>query len=149
MTFTVPEEIEALRKTLRQFASNEVIPLEREHNLSWDVPPPKDLRKQVRRRSRELGLYGADMPVEVGGGGISSSASCRETRCGFAIRVVVIATGIRKHRDDRKQLQEARFRNRQRRAHSQHRFHSRLESTHVRAATVDGRPIVVSARSTT
>ncbi len=70
MTFTVPEEIEALRKTLRQFASNEVIPLEREHNLSWDVPPPKDLRKQVRRCSKELGLYGADMPVEVGGGGI-------------------------------------------------------------------------------
>ena len=76
MTFTVPEEIEALRKTLRQFASKEVIPLEREHNLSWDVQPPKNLRKQVRRRSKELGLYGADMPVEVGGGGISFSASC-------------------------------------------------------------------------
>lgn len=34
MTFAIPEEIEALRKTLRQFAANEVIPLEREHNLT-------------------------------------------------------------------------------------------------------------------
>lgn len=76
MTFAVSEETEALRKTLRQFAANEVIPLERENGLTWDVPPPKDLRRQVRRRSKELGLYGADMPVEVGGGGISFSARC-------------------------------------------------------------------------
>lgn len=54
MTFAVSEEIEALRKTLRQFAANEVIPLERENGLTWDVPPPKELRKHVRLRSKEL-----------------------------------------------------------------------------------------------
>ncbi len=76
MSFTVSEETEASRNTLKQFASKEVIALEREHGLTWDVPPPKDLRLQVRRRSKELGLYGTDMPVDVGGGGISFSASC-------------------------------------------------------------------------
>lgn len=76
MSFAVSEETEILRKTLSQFAINEVIPLEQEHGLTWDVPPPKDLRRQVRRRSKELGLYGADMPLDVGGGGISFSARC-------------------------------------------------------------------------
>jgi alkylation response protein AidB-like acyl-CoA dehydrogenase len=76
MSFEVPEETEALRKSLRRFAEDEVIPLERENNLTWDVPPPKELRRQVRLRSKELGLYGADMPIEVGGGGISFSARC-------------------------------------------------------------------------
>ncbi len=76
MDFTVPEEIEMLRQTLRRFVIEEVIPLEKEHNLTWDVAPPKELRKQVRLRSRELGLYALDMPQEVGGGGISFCDRC-------------------------------------------------------------------------
>jgi len=76
MDFTVPEEIEMLRQTLRRFVTEEVIPLERETNLTWDVAPPKELRKQVRLRSKELGLYGLDMPEEVGGGGVSLSGRC-------------------------------------------------------------------------
>ncbi len=38
MTFAVSEETKALRKTLRQFVAKEVIPLERENGLTWDVP---------------------------------------------------------------------------------------------------------------
>ena len=76
MDFTVPEETETLRKTLRRFVTEEVIPLERETNLTWDVAPPKELRKQVRLRSKELGLYGVDMPKDVGGGGLSFSDAC-------------------------------------------------------------------------
>jgi alkylation response protein AidB-like acyl-CoA dehydrogenase len=76
MDFAVPEEIEMLRQTLRRFVTGEVIPLEREHNLTWDVAPPKELRKQVRLRSKELGLYAVDMPAEVGGGGVSFSGRC-------------------------------------------------------------------------
>ncbi|OGO47708.1 MAG: hypothetical protein A2W34_07180 [Chloroflexi bacterium RBG_16_64_32] len=76
MDFTVPEEIEMLRQTLGRFVTEEVIPLERENSLTWDVAPPDDLRKKVRLRSKELGLYGADMPLEVGGGGIPLSGRC-------------------------------------------------------------------------
>lgn len=65
-----------LRQTLRRFVTEEVIPLEKENNLTWDVAPPKDVRKQVRLRSKELGLYAPDMPEEVGGEGISFSGRC-------------------------------------------------------------------------
>ena len=47
MDFAVPEEIEMLRQTLRRFVTDEVIPLERENSLTWDVAPPKELRKQA------------------------------------------------------------------------------------------------------
>jgi len=76
MDFTVPEEIEMLRRTLGRFVAEEVIPLERDNNLTWDVAPPKDLRRQVRLRSKALGLYGLDMPQAAGGGGISFSGRC-------------------------------------------------------------------------
>ena len=76
MDFAVPEEIEMLRKTLMRFVTEEVIPLERDNDLTWDVAPPKELRKQVRLRSKELGLYGVDMPPDVGGGAISFSGRC-------------------------------------------------------------------------
>ena len=76
MDFAVPEEVELLRQTLRRFITEEVIPLERANNLTWDTPAPKELRKQVRLRSKELGLYGVDMPEEVGGGGLSFSGRC-------------------------------------------------------------------------
>jgi alkylation response protein AidB-like acyl-CoA dehydrogenase len=76
MDFAVPEEVELLKQTLGRFVTDEVIPLERENSLTWDTAPPKELRKQVRLRSKELGLYGADMPEEVGGGGISFSGRC-------------------------------------------------------------------------
>ncbi len=84
MDFTVSEEIEMLRQALRRFVTEEVIPCERKNNLSWDVAPPKDLRKRVRLGSKELGLYGLDMPREVGGGGISLSGRCLlELEAGF------------------------------------------------------------------
>ncbi len=76
MDFAVPEEVEMLKQTLRRFVTEEVIPLERANNLTWDTAPPKELRKQVRLRSKELGLYGVDMPAEVGGGGLSFSGRC-------------------------------------------------------------------------
>jgi acyl-CoA dehydrogenase len=76
MDFAAPEETELLRQTLRRFVTEEVIPLERENDLTWDVAPPNDLRKQVRLRSKELGLYGLDMPAGVGGGDVSFSGRC-------------------------------------------------------------------------
>jgi alkylation response protein AidB-like acyl-CoA dehydrogenase len=76
MDFAVPEEVQMLKQTLGRFVTEEVIPLESANDLTWDTAPPKELRKQVRLRSKELGLYGVDMPEEVGGGGISFSGRC-------------------------------------------------------------------------
>jgi acyl-CoA dehydrogenase len=76
MDFSVAQEVEMLKQSLGRFITSEVIPLERENNLTWDAPPPKELRKHVRLRSKELGLYGVDMPEEIGGGGISFSGRC-------------------------------------------------------------------------
>ena len=67
MDFTVCEETTMLRETLRKFLTEEVVPLERARNLGWDVAPPKELRRLVRLRSKELGLYALEMPHEVGG----------------------------------------------------------------------------------
>ena len=65
-----------LRQMVRRFVTDDVQALEREHGLSWDVVPPKELRREVRMRSRALGLYGADMPESVGGGGLSLLGRC-------------------------------------------------------------------------
>jgi acyl-CoA dehydrogenase len=71
MPIETSEEIGMLRRTLARFITEEVIPLEKEHRLPADVAPPAELRREVRRRSRELGLYAADMPREAGGSGLS------------------------------------------------------------------------------
>lgn len=70
MSLEIPEEIEILRRTLARFVTEEVMPLEREHGLPGDVAPPAELRRRVRMRSHELGLYAADMPREAGGAGL-------------------------------------------------------------------------------
>ncbi len=76
MDFTLPEEIESARRTLRRLVAEEVIPLQSAHGLDRDVAPPDELRRRVRLRSKALGLYGADMPVEVGGAGLSLVGRC-------------------------------------------------------------------------
>ncbi len=76
MELDVSPELELMRSTLRRFVTEEVIPLERESGLTWDNASPKDLRRQVRLRSKELGLYGADMPRDAGGLGISFFDRC-------------------------------------------------------------------------
>jgi len=76
MDFAVPEEVQMLKQTLGRFVTEEVIPLERENDLTWDVAPPKELRRKVRLRSKALGLYGLDMPREVGGEGVSFAGRC-------------------------------------------------------------------------
>ncbi|NUN95535.1 MAG: acyl-CoA dehydrogenase family protein [Candidatus Omnitrophica bacterium] len=70
MSIHASQEIEILRRTLARFVREEVRPLEEEHRLPGDVAPPAELRRRVRMRSHELGLYAADMPREVGGAGL-------------------------------------------------------------------------------
>jgi alkylation response protein AidB-like acyl-CoA dehydrogenase len=53
-----------------------MIPLQEKHKLDHETPPPADLRKQMRKRSAELGFYGIDMPEEAGGMEISGVDRC-------------------------------------------------------------------------
>lgn len=77
MNATATGEFEILSESLRRFLSEEVIPLQRRERLELDVLPPRELRLHVRRRSRELGFYGVDMPADVGGGGASFTTRIR------------------------------------------------------------------------
>lgn len=69
-------QFEPLRQAVRHYVTHEVMPLEREHGVTWDVAPPQELRRQVRLGARALGLYAADMPESVGGAGLSFLGRC-------------------------------------------------------------------------
>lgn len=76
MDHTTTARFEPLRQAVRHFVTSEVIPFEREHGLGWDVAPPRELRREVRRRARALGLYAPDMPESVGGAGLPFLGRC-------------------------------------------------------------------------
>jgi acyl-CoA dehydrogenase len=61
---------------LRRFITSEVLPFERDQGLTWRIVPPRELRKEVRLRSRQAGFYAPDMPLAVGGGALSFIGRC-------------------------------------------------------------------------
>lgn len=90
MDFEIEQEHRQLRDSLARFLRKEIAPLEEALDRAFDVPP-RELRQQVRRRSAELGFYGADFPVEVGGSGLPQSAMVllRETAMSTGMRLAV------------------------------------------------------------
>lgn len=66
--FTPSDEQRMLVETLRQFMEREIYPHERETERLGYVPD--ELGEQIKARSREQGLYAANMPEEAGGGGL-------------------------------------------------------------------------------
>src|SRR5262249_21039012 len=66
--FSPTEEQRLLIATVRQFMAEEIFPHEREVERLGTVPA--ELGQEIHRRSKELGLYAANMPAEVGGGGL-------------------------------------------------------------------------------
>jgi acyl-CoA dehydrogenase len=67
MDFSFSQETLMMQETLRKFIAEEMVPLQEKHKLDHELPPPAELRKQMRKRSVELGFYGIGMPEEVGG----------------------------------------------------------------------------------
>ncbi len=57
-----------LIESVRQFMAEEIFPHEREVERLGEVPV--ELGKQIQKRSMEQGLFAANMPEEVGGGGL-------------------------------------------------------------------------------
>ena len=70
MDFTLSEEQNLLIETTKSFVKNELIQheklLEKTNNL------PKELYDEIKKKSRELGLYACNMPKEQGGGGLNA-----------------------------------------------------------------------------
>ena len=66
--FSPSEEQTMLIDTVRQFMAKEIFPHEREVERLGEVP--LELGKQIQKRSKELGLFAANMPEDVGGGGL-------------------------------------------------------------------------------
>ncbi|MDE0714839.1 MAG: acyl-CoA dehydrogenase family protein, partial [Gammaproteobacteria bacterium] len=68
------EEQNMLVETARRFVEEELYPYEMEVERSDEVRP--ELRRQIVERSLEIGLYAANMPAELGGGGLDPLSMC-------------------------------------------------------------------------
>jgi alkylation response protein AidB-like acyl-CoA dehydrogenase len=76
MLMTKGEDLKVLRAKLQDFIQNELLPYERVHQLNAEEDIPMEAIKWVRKRSRELGFYGINLPKEYGGQDISLKGLC-------------------------------------------------------------------------
>jgi acyl-CoA dehydrogenase len=68
--FALTEEQEMLVETTRRFVQEELYPHEDLVERSDEIPD--DLADTIEGKAREVGLYAANMPAEVGGGGLDA-----------------------------------------------------------------------------
>ena len=74
MDFALDTEQKMLVETARRFVEEELYPYEQEVEESNHARP--ELLAQIRERSLALGLYAANMPAELGGGGLDTLSMC-------------------------------------------------------------------------
>lgn len=72
----IPLTLAELRERLRQYLQDELLPLERSLNLGYEDKFERSLVQSVWKRCRTLGLYGPQLPVELGGQGLSYRDLC-------------------------------------------------------------------------
>ncbi len=72
MNFELTSEQQMIVKTVRTFVERELMPYETEVEASNAVRP--ELAKQITQKAIQLGLYAANMPEELGGGGLDTLA---------------------------------------------------------------------------
>lgn len=72
MTSTHSHETELLLSTVRAFMESEIYPHEDMVDRLGDVP--EDLGRQIEQRAIKAGLYSANLPESVGGGGLGKKA---------------------------------------------------------------------------
>lgn len=70
MDFALSPEQKLLVETVRRFVDNELRPLEDEVERSGQLDP--EVARRIHERSKALGLYAMNIPVEFGGGGLSA-----------------------------------------------------------------------------
>ena len=76
MNFNLPEELEILRETVRRFVDRDLIPLEREYRHDTEGAMPDRLLKPLQEKTRSMGLWMLDVPVEYGGAGLELLPRC-------------------------------------------------------------------------
>ncbi len=74
MDFSISEEQALVIETAKRFVEEELYPYEAEVEETNAVRP--ELAEQIRTKSLELGLYAANMPEELGGGGLDTLTMC-------------------------------------------------------------------------
>jgi len=74
MDFALSEEQRLLVETARRFVRTELMPLERELEETRQLDPTK--ARDIFEKSKALGLYAVNIPVEYGGGGLSGVDTC-------------------------------------------------------------------------
>ncbi len=72
MNFDLDDEQRAVVETVRAFVTKELYPHEDEVDRLGDVP--EELVDSIRAKALQAGLYAANMPAELGGGGLDSVA---------------------------------------------------------------------------
>jgi acyl-CoA dehydrogenase len=68
--FSLSDEQRLLIDTVRKFVASELAPLEDEVERTGTLTPAQ--ARSIFERSKALGLYGMNMPTELGGGGLSA-----------------------------------------------------------------------------
>ena len=74
-SWELPEELVALRETVRRFMVAEVTPVEDRLPHDAYIPPPEVL-KPLQQKARDLGLWFVQSPAEFGGAGLNVLAQC-------------------------------------------------------------------------
>jgi acyl-CoA dehydrogenase len=70
LDFALSDEHQMIVDTVRNFTERELFPHEEQVEKLGEVPP--ELVQQIKKRSIDAGLYAANMPAELGGGGLDS-----------------------------------------------------------------------------
>ncbi|HTV52846.1 MAG TPA: acyl-CoA dehydrogenase family protein [Steroidobacteraceae bacterium] len=70
MDFALSDEQQLIVKTTREFVERELYPHEAEVERTGALRP--ELLRELKARAQAAGLYAANMPVEVGGGGLDA-----------------------------------------------------------------------------
>ena len=70
MDFALTTEQELIVSTTRDFVEKEIYPLENEIEKTGVVPP--EVGDAIKQKCKAIGFYAANMPEEVGGGGLST-----------------------------------------------------------------------------
>ena len=68
MDFSIPTELSLVQGTVRRFVETELGPLEDEVDRADDIAPA--VMQALRDRAVAIGLYGFNIPAELGGGGL-------------------------------------------------------------------------------
>src|SRR5262245_65864912 len=66
----IPGDLDPVRLRLLAFIGDELLPVERQHGFADEYQAPAEIRRWVRRRASELGLFTVFQPRELGGGGL-------------------------------------------------------------------------------